>query len=219
VERRFGKIRRYFSGSLKVLEIGSYDGAFLSLAKEWNPQLDLASLETDASTKPNRDQLSWLTQYSDFLELLEEGLHFDIVCLFHVLEHIDDPPDFLKSCSQVLKTDGKIIVEVPSLDDPLLKLYHLEEYEKFYFQSQHPYVYSAKSLYRLLEANRFRIQQCIPHQRYGLENHLTWLSEGRPGGNETLRDIFSTIDAQYRERLETAGYADAVIIVAERMKP
>ena len=216
IERRFDKISSYFSGPLQVLEIGSFDGAFLRLAKERNVSLDLMSLETDADTKPDRDQLRWLKQYSDFDELVEEGLHFDIVCFFHILEHIADPAVFLNSCSKVLAPEGKIIVEVPSQDDPLLKLYHSKAYEDFYFQAQHPYVYSADSLCRLLEANRYRIERCMPHQRYGLENHLTWLAEHRPGGNETLRTMFSPIDAQYRKRLEAAGLADAVIVVAER---
>lgn len=218
VERRFPKISSYFNRPLRVLEIGSYDGAFLRLAKEWNPQLDLVSLEIDVRTKQDRDQSNWLKQYSSFSELFEEGLHFDLVCFFHVLEHIIDPSDFLGSCAKVLNRDGKIIVEVPSLHDPLLKLYGSKEYEKFYFQVQHPYAYSAHSLCRLLEANHFSIQRCLLHQRYGLENHLTWLAENRPGGNEILRNIFSTIDQGYRERLEAEGYGDAVIVVAERAK-
>ena len=215
IERRFEKIRSYFSGPLRVLEIGSSDGAFLRLAKKWNTGLDLVSLETDADTKRDRDQLSWLKQCSDFNELVEKDFRFDIVCFFHVLEHIADPAAFLNSCSKVLAPDGRIIVEVPSLDDPLLKLYHSKEYEGFYFQAQHPYVYSANSLCRLLEAHCYRIERCMPHQRYGLENHLTWLTEHRPGGNETLRTMFASIDVQYRKQLEAAGCADSVVVVAE----
>jgi SAM-dependent methyltransferase len=217
-ERRFEKIEHYFGGPLEVLEIGSYDGAFVKLAKEWNPLLDLGSLETDDTTKPDRDKLVWLKQYSEFRELFEGGLVFDLVCFFHVLEHIIDPATFLNSCSRILRECGKIIVEVPSLDDPLLKLYACKDYERFFFQSQHPYVYSKESLRRLLKAHGFDVQCCIPHQRYGLENHLTWLTKGEPGGDETLRTIFSSIDAEYRRQLETSGQTDAVIVVAEKSK-
>jgi hypothetical protein len=81
------------------------------------------------------------------------------------------------------------------------------DYRQFYFQTQHPYVYSSRSVARLLEQNGFQVNHFIPHQRYGLENHMTWLSEHRPGGNETLRALFEPTDASYRAQLEDAGKA------------
>lgn len=137
------------------------------------------------------------------------------MCFFHVFEHIADPAGFSSSCAKVLKPKGRVIIEVPSLDDPLRTLYQVKEYEDFYFQAQHPYVYSPRSLRRLLEHNRFRILSCFGHQRYGLENHLTWLAKRRPGGDEALREIFSSLNDQYRGRLEAGGHADVVIAVAE----
>lgn len=215
VERRFRKIESYFTGQVSVLEIGAFDGAFLQHARARNDRVRLASLEVDARSASERGHLTWLKQYSDFAEVTAEGGRFDLVCAFHVLEHIVDPADFLRQCRGVLGRGGRLIIEVPSLDDPLLKLYGIPEYEAFYFQRQHPYVYSASSLSRLLETQGFRVQRCISHQRYGLENHLTWLAKRRPGGDEALREIFSAIDHYYRERLEALGLADAVIVVAE----
>ncbi len=217
VEKRFEKIRGYFVGPLDVLEIGSFDGAFLRLIKEHNQHLKLASLEIDLKKKHERDQLRWLTQYASFEELIEQGVRFDLVCVFHVLEHVVNPAEFLMLCSQVLKPNGRIIVEVPSLDDPLRKLYGIEEYERFYFQAQHPFNYSQRSISRLLAANGFSIRESLAHQRYGLENHLTWLIRRRPGGDEAFRGIFAPIDDHYRERLEVAGLVDAVIVIAGRV--
>lgn len=215
IEKRYEKIGSYFSGPLSILEIGSFDGAFLRLARERNDKLTLASLEVDTNTQAAREQPEWLTQYSSFKELHAQNLRFDVVCFFHVLEHIADPAGFLASCTNVLKPKGRVIIEVPSLDDPLRTLYRVEEYEDFYFQVQHPYVYSAKSLHRLLEQNGFHVLSCFGHQRYDLENHLTWLAKRRPGGDETLRAMFSPLDESYRGRLESSGYADAVIAIAE----
>ena len=219
VEKRFEKIWPYFAGSLDVLEIGSFDGAFLRLARERNDALRLASLEVDTKKQADRDQLGWLNQYASFQELFDDQqVRFDLACFFHVLEHVVNPADFLMSCSRLLKPEGKIIVEVPSLDDPLRRLYRVEEYEAFYFQTQHPYNYSAGSLCRLLATHGFRIRECLAHQRYGLENHLTWLAKRRPGGDEALREMFAPIDDQYRARLEAGGLADAVIVIAERVE-
>jgi 2-polyprenyl-3-methyl-5-hydroxy-6-metoxy-1,4-benzoquinol methylase len=215
IEKRFEKVQSHFDGALDVLEIGSFDGAFLNLAKENNSKLRVASLEVDANTAEERIKLDGLKQYASFSELMTQQRRFDLVCFFHVLEHIADPAVFLASCSNILKENGKIIIEVPSLDDPLRKLYQIKEYEQFYFQAQHPYVYSAKSLSRLLQKNGFHVLACLGHQRYGLENHLTWLAKRRPGGDEILQAMFLPIDEQYRERLESSGHTDAAIAIAE----
>lgn len=215
IEKRYEKIKSHFEGLLSVLEIGSFDGAFLRLAREQNNALTLASLEVDTNTQAAREHPEWLKQYASFAELYERNVRFDLVCFFHVLEHIADPAAFLFSCANVLKPKGRIIIEVPSLDDPLRTLYKVEEYEDFYFQVQHPYVYSSNSLRRLLEQNGFRVLTSFGHQRYGLENHLTWLAQRQPGGDVILQNMFGSIDEQYRELLESSGRTDAVIAIAE----
>ena len=48
--------------------------------------------------------------------------YFNCLTLFHVLEHVSSPVDFLKSVKQHVKRGGKIIIEVPNLDDHLLKI-------------------------------------------------------------------------------------------------
>lgn len=126
VERRFAKIAQYFTGALRVLEIGASEGTFLRYAHEKNDALSLYSLELDVETKNLRDENPWLTQYSGFDEIASAGATFSIVCFFHVLEHIMEPTSFLASCGKSLAKDGRIVVEVPALDDPLLSLYHSE---------------------------------------------------------------------------------------------
>ena len=102
------------------------------------------------------------------------------------------------------------------MDDPLLSVYGLKSYEDFFYQRQHPFYYSATSLRRLLGASGFVIDALIPHQRYGMENHLNWLVAGKPGGNAAFARIFSGSDKSYRADLEAAGRTDAVIAVVAK---
>jgi hypothetical protein len=115
----------------------------------------------------------------------------------------------------VLAPAGKVLIEVPSLDDPLLSVYRLPAYEAFYFQRQHPFAYTGRSLARVLEHNGLRALETIAYQRYGLENHLAWLRHGKPGGDAALRDLVLPIEDQYRQTLEARGTADTVFAVAE----
>lgn len=211
---RYEKLAEQFTTANSVLEIGAGDGSFLDFVHDRHGDIDFACVEPDQSTKPNRDRLAWLTQY-DTIEALVGGA-FDLVCLFHVLEHIVEPRKFVEKCARLLTRAGKLVFEVPSLDDPLLSLYQVPAYEDFFFQRQHPMTYTAASLRRLLECAGFDVCCMIPHQRYGLENHLNWLRRGKPGGDKALREMFSDVDEVYRRRLEIAGYTDAVIAVAAR---
>ena len=216
IERRFEKMRKLFSPGLSVLEIGSFDAAFLRHLQAVEPNLDFSCVETDSNVQPLYRELPWLHAFESFDAVKVKQLSFDRICFFHVLEHITQPDLFLKSCADLLCPQGKIILEVPSMDDPLLQLYKIPEYEAFYFQRQHPYVYTASSMKRLLEHHNLKVTQLIAHQRYGLENHLNWLEQRKPGGSEALRSLFRSTDPQYRLDLEKTGKTDAIIVVAEK---
>jgi SAM-dependent methyltransferase len=214
VQRRFEKIRGCFRGARNVLEIGAGDASFLAHVGSQCPDVALASQEIDQNTRAARDAVPGLTQHASFDEVRASGERYDLVCMFHVLEHVFAPGEFLADATACLAPGGRLVIEVPSLSDPLLSLYGCEAYRRFYFQRQHPYVYSAGSLTRLLTQLGFEVEQAIDHQRYGLENHLHWLYAGKPGGSELLRGIFGGCEDGYLRALERAGHADSFIGVA-----
>lgn len=214
VTRRFAKICDLFPSHGGVLEIGAAEGDFLSKLRAERPELRLLSVEPDRKTADARNAVGLAGDYADIETAVSAGASADVVCLFHVFEHIADPRAFLDTSGRLLKSSGRMIIEVPSLDDPLLSIYRCGAYEAFYFQRQHPFVYSARSLGRVLEANGFRVLEMRPYQRYGLENHLTWLTHGKPGGDEQFKHMFGGLDRQYRKELEKAGKTDTIIAVA-----
>jgi SAM-dependent methyltransferase len=215
LERRFQKINNLIKKKKSILEIGSADGAFLNLIHKYFPELSCYSVEPDLSTSTCRDKLSYLVQYEGLSEVIQDKVKVDVVALFHVFEHIKKPNNFLKNIRKIIAPDGIVIIEVPCLMDPLLSVYHSSSYEKFYFQCQHPFVYSEKSLCRVLEYEGFDIEQVIYHQRYGIENHLQWLSKDRPGGSLIYKEMFKNIDKEYRNIIELEGKTDSIIVVCK----
>jgi SAM-dependent methyltransferase len=214
IGRRFAKLRPLLEGAASLVEIGAHDGAFLAAVGEALPGVCLASLEPDQNTRAERDVVPGLEQYEGFPALHASGRCFDRICFFHVLEHILDPVAFLADCRRCLAPGGRLIVEVPSLDDPLLSLYRSSAYQAFYFQRQHPYVYSGASLLRLLEACGLKVDRMLPYQRYGLGNHLAWLTHGKPGGDPTIGELTAASEETYLAALEARGRTDTTIAVA-----
>ena len=38
----------------------------------------------------------------------------DVIAMFHVLEHLEDPVEVLEECRSVLADDGRLFIEVPN---------------------------------------------------------------------------------------------------------
>lgn len=63
--------------------------------------------------------------YKDIQEIIDEGKKFDLVTLFHVVEHFYEPDEELKSISKILKKGGILIIETPNSQDALLTWYKI----------------------------------------------------------------------------------------------
>jgi SAM-dependent methyltransferase len=214
LEDRFSRITSPLVDGESFLEIGAADGGFLQLVHENMPDLRCYAIEPDSKTRAARDALSWLEHYNTAQSAIDAGCRASNIGMFHVFEHLVDPRPMLDSITQLLEPGGRLIIEVPCLLDPLLSVYKNDAYEAFYFQKQHPYIYSGNSIARVIEAAGYTVLEKIAYQRYGLENHLNWLQSGTPGGNPAYRDLFAGIDQDYRRALEASGKSDTIIVIA-----
>lgn len=215
-ERRFQKIEHHLdNGYHSLLEIGAGDGMFLRTVRKHLPGLHLTAMDKDQNTLPSRANHSD-ENYNSLEELIQNNKYFDFICLFHVQEHIQAPLEFLTAIKKLMSNHATLIIEVPSLLDPLLSLYDSKAFSEFYFNRQHPYVYSPPSLQRLMEYGGFQTAEMINFQRYGLENHLNWLNHGRPGGNELFRQLFGSLESNYIAALEKFGKTDTVMWIGKR---
>jgi len=102
-----------------VLEIGCYDGYFLSLIKidGYNVQgIDPNPISKIAAEKYNIHIIK-----DFFSEKYFNKNTFDIIILRNILEHIDDLHNFIDDVNNILKPEGHIIIEVPNISFLLKK--------------------------------------------------------------------------------------------------
>jgi 2-polyprenyl-3-methyl-5-hydroxy-6-metoxy-1,4-benzoquinol methylase len=84
----------------------------------------------------------------DFLDVTLEENSFDIVVIWHVLEHLTDPASTLKKVGKILKPDGKLIVAVPNFGGLQSRLFG-----KHWFHldlPRHTYHFTGKSINSLV---------------------------------------------------------------------
>jgi SAM-dependent methyltransferase len=215
-DRRILYLRDHISTGAEVLDVGCSSGFMMEAissfgAKCWGiePSVVFKPYLVDQGKFPVFDSLEALSE-----EHPEQK--FDVVVHFFVLEHIRDPVDFLMKQLDLLRPGGKIIAEIPCVNDPLVTLYPTKSFDKFYWSIAHHYYYSPQSLeYHL--GNLGHKLELFPDQRYDLGNHTQWMLEGRPGGQGRLDEVFSDeFKRRYAQSLKEAWLCDTVIAVISK---
>lgn len=114
--REFDEAAKFIEKDNSVLEIGSGSGFF---AQKINVD-NYVGLEfnDEAINKAAENGIKLIKKsIEDYAEQDEEK--FDIVCSFHVLEHVQNPREFLKSSIKKMNDRGKLIIAVPCNDSVL----------------------------------------------------------------------------------------------------
>jgi SAM-dependent methyltransferase len=98
----------------RVLEVGCGGGAFRGqLPAEVSYRgLEFNALAVESARAAGLDV--------DMRSIAEEAEarpgYYDVVCHFQVLEHVEDPAQFMRDCARALKPGGRLVVGVPAED-------------------------------------------------------------------------------------------------------
>lgn len=139
----------------------------------------------------------------------------DVITLFHVLEHLEDPVGLLRTIATRLVEGGRIVIEVPHARDALLDLYDCQPFRQFTLWSEHLVLHTRESLRAVIEAAGLRCAAVTGYQRFPVSNHLHWLRTGRPGGHEkwSFLDAPALMEA-YAAALNQVDATDTLIAYA-----
>lgn len=177
IKRRVNKIKPHLTGEENVLDLGTGMGHFLDqIEPHVNEVVGTEINETRISFI--RDQLGYPV-YEGTEEVLDEFEqdHFDIITMFHALEHMVNPVEQLQSVRTVLGDNGRLFIEVPNHDDYLLSL--SSSYADFYYQDAHSYYFDPDSLKNVFMLSGYT-STISGEQRYSIRNALHWLLSGEP---------------------------------------
>jgi 2-polyprenyl-3-methyl-5-hydroxy-6-metoxy-1,4-benzoquinol methylase len=105
-----------FSG-LRILDLGCGSGYICHLAMQRGAKF---AVGIDVIEPEQRSQTGESWQYLN-LDLNRENWHenfsdsFDLVLAFDIIEHLDSPYCFLRSCRQLLSSQGKLVLTTPNV--------------------------------------------------------------------------------------------------------
>lgn len=209
-DRRFEYLKLLLSNR-SLLDIGCGAGGFLMRTLGLTTQSD--GVEPECRLMEHFKD-NGLRVYGSLTDIPGEvrKCGYDIITLFHVLEHFPDPKSELVKISELLADGGQIIIEVPNADDVLLTVYHSKKFSEFSYWSCHLFLYSSKTLDMLFAQIGMKINYIKQVQRYPVSNHLYWLSKGKPGGHQFWNFLNSSeLHAAYEKQLGSVGKCDTII--------
>ncbi len=140
----------------RLLDIGCGSGAFVKLARQAGFDafgVDSSQGAVNAGIEAGVERLVCATEQ----DLRAAGEQYDIVALFHTLEHVLEPFQYLKRVRELLKKPGSLIVQVPNRESYQARIYGTRWYGLDC--PRHVCNYTRHSLLYLLGRCGFRIQK------------------------------------------------------------
>lgn len=220
ITRRINLVQKYIENKekAKVLEIGTGYGFFIKEMEMEGYQIE--GIEISQSRRDIARDIcnSSIYHYNLLKEVPQEMVgKYDIIVMFQVLEHIPDPNLFLKNVRNLLKNEGKVIIEVPNLNDHLLGI--SKEYFDFFYQEAHISYFAPKSLEVLLNQCGYKNTEVNGSQRYSLENMMNWLLNKKPQIDkpifESIEDL-KWLDEYYKNKLANELKTDTIVAIANK---
>ena len=154
---RIEKAKPYLSG--KVLDIGCGSGAlakFIAKDNYLGIDIDETSLKLAKQDYPEH---KFTNNYDDATET------YDSIVALLLIEHLDNPGDFLKLCSEKLSKDGRIILTTPH---PKSDLIHDIGSKVGLFSShaeeEHEELIDLEKLNTLIEGTDLKLETYVPFQ-------------------------------------------------------
>lgn len=179
----------------KILDVGCAEGRLLKAFLEFGCQcwgVEHTSYPADRFQDPER--IAYLRGELQILKLPEES--FDLIFLWHTLEHMDDPQQVITRLYDLLAPNGALIVAVPNFASIEARKFgqfwfHLDvPWHKFHFNEKSLRFLAAKSELRVVHLSTF----CAEQGPYGLIQSMLnsmgwprnefyeWLKGNRMGG-------------------------------------
>ena len=213
-KRRIDFLKEIFQFDINksILDFGCGNGEMLEVLK--SEFENIMGLEPDIGAKDSAVRKGFEVVNS-IIELTTRNMKFDLITLFHVIEHIYEPTDLLEEIKSLLKPGGLLVIETPNSQDALIALYESDRFRNYTYWSHHPYLYSNKSLGMLVQSTGFEIISNSGVQRYSIDNHMYWLSKGLPGGHEIWNTKFDEeLKNAYNKNLVDRNMHDTLWLVA-----
>lgn len=149
------KIELLFPKKGSLLDVGAATGFFVDIAQKmgWNTKgIEISKYATEIAHKKGLDVECGVLQDGMFKEM-----SFEVITLWDVLEHLEDPNKEIKICTKLLKPNGIVVINTPDSGSWYARImgkrWHL------LVPPEHLHYFSQKSIKIFLENHGFFVEE------------------------------------------------------------
>jgi len=210
INGKFRLISTFFRSG-RILDVGCGTGDFLNKCKSKNWETKGVEPSEIARNQAINNHKLDVEESTDLSKL--EG-EFDIITMWHVLEHVPSLNETLVQFNQLLSKKGKIIIAVPNLESYDAKYY--KEYWAAYDLPIHLYHFSKKSICTLFEKHGFSLRKTKGMKFDSF--YVSMLSEEHISGKKNfIKSVFVGVISNLYGFFGKRGFSSS-IYVFERSK-
>ena len=148
-------LNSFKSGSKSVLDFGAGTGDFLKICKNNNWQV--LGIEPSAEARENAVKKGIYLK-ENLLDITNQK--FDVITLWHVLEHVENLKNTIKVLKSLLQPEGRIVVAVPNYKSYDAEFY--KEYWAAYDVPRHLWHFSQKAIHKLFLEAEMIVEETLP---------------------------------------------------------
>jgi len=192
----------------RVLDIGGGNGEFavFMASKGWDVVLqDTISEVEDRSIDKNFESVK-------DLHILKDGQKFDVITLWHSLEHIHDIPELYNQINRLLSHDGILLIAVPNLSAPE-KTFYGKKWAPF-DAPRHLYHFQIGSLKDLCNKYKFKILRKYSLYQDTPYNILLSISSNSPF--QIFKGILVFFYSIFRTIISGPHYSSSFVLICRK---
>lgn len=168
----------------KILDYGCGYGFLMEMLIKRGYDLEGCEISKDRLNVIERRQGNLNKIYT--FNLLEEGTDipaeleekYDLITLFHLIEHITSPVLFLERLKGLIKRGGYLLMEMPNISNILMDL--SQEFNDYNYIRDHVAYYTPELIKWLCEKAGYTVIAQKGVQIYGIMNNMNWAINGKP---------------------------------------
>ena len=197
-------LNSFKSGSKSVLDFGAGTGDFLKICKNNNWQV--LGIEPSAEARENAVKKGIYLK-ENLLDITNQK--FDVITLWHVLEHVENLKNTIKVLKSLLQPEGRIVVAVPNYKSYDAEFY--KEYWAAYDVPRHLWHFSQKAIHKLFLEVEMIVEETLPMKFDSY--YVSLLSEKNKTGKSNPIKAFYRGFLSNRRAKSTTEYSSLIYVI------
>lgn len=207
LKQKLNLLNSFQTEAKTVLDVGAGTGDFLQFcnANQWS----VSGIEPSDNARAIANKKSIVLK-ENLNDLADKK--FDAITLWHVLEHVENLADYIKTLKTLLKPNGRIVIAVPNYKSYDAKLY--KEYWAAFDVPRHLWHFSQNSIHKLFGTIHMEVEKTLPMKFDAY--YVSLLSEKyKTGKMNPIKAVYNGFISNSKAK-QTSEYSSLIYVIKNR---